>query len=286
MTNVFPPFDSDQPVEPDEPAKKRHRAFSLKRGEVPIRVLIPNLITLMALVAGLTSIRMAIEHRWELAIVAILFAAVLDAMDGRIARLLNSATRFGAELDSLADFVNFGVAPAIIIFIWALGPLKSIGWIVVLVFALCTVLRLARFNIALDAPDEPNWKANYFVGVPAPAGAILVLLPLYLEMLGVQGIKLVTPLILIYTLAIAFLLVSQVPTFSGKLAGEKIKRVYVLPMFLLMGLLAAVLFTYPYATLVSGSLIYLAIIPISVRRYRRKEEMDQADESELDAAAE
>ncbi len=264
MSHVFPPFD------PNEPDRKRGRALPLTRGEVPIRVLIPNIFTLMALCAGLTAIRMAIEHRWDLAVAAILIAAFLDAIDGRIARLLRATTRFGAELDSLADFVNFGVAPGLIIFIWALDDLRSLGWIVVLVFALCAVLRLARFNTSLDAPG-PRWKANYFVGMPAPAGAIVVLLPLYLELLGIPSVRAFTPLILLYTLGIAFLMVSRVPTFSGKLVGERISRNYVLPVFVLAAMFAAVLFTYQYLTLVIGSLLYLAVIPLSVMRYNQME---------------
>ena len=169
---MFPPFDPDR----DE-RKKRPNVFA--RGQVPVRVLIPNIFTLVGLCAGLTAIRMGIEHRWDLAVAALVFAALLDGIDGRVARLLKASSRFGAELDSLADFVNFGVAPAIIMFNWALEDLHSLGWIAVLVFAVCSALRLARFNVSLDATDTPAWKSNYFVGVPAPAGAIILLLPIY-----------------------------------------------------------------------------------------------------------
>src|SRR5919109_358868 len=166
---MFPPFDPDR----DE-RKRRPNLFS--RGQVPVRLLIPSIFTLVGLCAGLTAIRMGIEHRWDLAVAALVFAAFLDGIDGRIARLLKASSRFGAELDSLADFVNFGVAPAIIIFNWALDALRSMGWIVVLIFAVCAALRLARFNVALDRTDLPAWKSGYFVGIPAPAGAIVVLL--------------------------------------------------------------------------------------------------------------
>ena len=151
------------------------------RGQIPTRVLIPNIFTLLGLCAGLTAIRMAIEHRWDLAVAALVFAAFLDGIDGRIARLLKAQSRFGAELDSLADFVNFGVAPAIIIYNWALDDLKSMGWIVVLIYAVCAALRLARFNVALERTDQPAWQKSYFVGVPAPAGAIILLLPIYAQ---------------------------------------------------------------------------------------------------------
>ncbi len=174
---MFPPFDPDR----DE-RKRRPNVFA--RGQVPVRVLIPNIFTLVGLCAGLTAIRMGIEHRWDLAVAALVFAAVLDGIDGRVARLLKASSRFGAELDSLADFVNFGVAPAIIMFNWALEDLHSLGWIAVLVFAVCSALRLARFNVSLDRTDTPAWKSNYFVGVPAPAGAIILLLPIYVQDLG------------------------------------------------------------------------------------------------------
>jgi CDP-diacylglycerol--serine O-phosphatidyltransferase len=161
---MFPPFDPER----DE-RKRRQLVFS--RGQVPVRVLIPNIFTLVGLCAGLTAIRMGIESRWDLAVAALVFAALLDGIDGRVARLLKASSRFGAELDSLADFVNFGVAPAIIMYNWALEDLHSLGWIAVLVFAVCSALRLARFNVALDQSNVPAWKSNYFVGEGASVAA-------------------------------------------------------------------------------------------------------------------
>ena len=149
---MFPPFDPDR-----DDRKRRQLVFA--RGQVPIRVLIPNIFTLVGLCAGLTAIRMGIEHRWDLAVAALVFAAFLDGIDGHVARLLKASSRFGAELDSLADFVNFGVAPAIIMFNWALEDLRSLGWIAVLVFAVCSALRLARFNVALDGPTSRHGRA-------------------------------------------------------------------------------------------------------------------------------
>jgi CDP-diacylglycerol---serine O-phosphatidyltransferase len=260
---MFPPFDPER----DE-RKPRPRVFA--RGQVPIRVLIPNLFTLIGLCAGLTAIRMAIEHRWDLTVAALVFAAFLDGIDGRIARLLKASSRFGAELDSLADFVNFGVAPAIIIYTWALDDLRSTGWIAVLVYAVCAALRLARFNVALDRSDLPAWKGRYFVGVPAPAGAIILLLPIYAQDLGLH-VPSLTPLVLIYTLAIALLMVSRVPTFSGKLIGQKIAREHVPPIFILAALFMALLLTYPMLTLAVGSVLYLGVIPISAYRYFQTE---------------
>ncbi len=260
---MFPPFDPDR----DE-RKKRPNVFA--RGQVPVRVLIPNIFTLVGLCAGLTAIRMGIEHRWDLAVAALVFAAVLDGIDGRVARLLKASSRFGAELDSLADFVNFGVAPAIIVFSWALEDLRSLGWIAVLVFAVCSALRLARFNVSLDATDTPAWKSNYFVGVPAPAGAIILLLPIYVQDLGLH-VPSLTPLVLFYTLGIALLMVSRVPTFSGKLIGQKIAREYVLPVFVAAALFIALLVTFPALTLAVGSIVYLAMIPVSAYRYLAEE---------------
>ena len=150
-----------------------------------MRTLAPNVITLLALCAGLTAIRMAFENRYVLALAAIVFAAILDGIDGRLARFLKGTSRFGAELDSLSDFVNFGVAPALILYFWDLHDLKSAGWIAAMVFAICAGLRLARFNVMIDDPDRPAWTANFFVGMPAPAGAITVLLPIYAVFLGV-----------------------------------------------------------------------------------------------------
>src|ERR1700688_4241580 len=175
---------------------------------IPVRTLVPNIITLLALCAGLTAIRLAVEDRLEWALAAIVFAALLDGIDGRIARMLKGTSRFGAELDSLADFVNFGVAPSLILYFWGLHELKSAGWIAAMVFAICAGLRLARFNVMIDDPDRPAWTANFFVGMPAPAGAITVLLPIYAVFLGLPRSPVLTWLTLLYTLAIALLMVS------------------------------------------------------------------------------
>ena len=264
---MFPPFDPER-----DDGKRRQRVFA--RGQVPIRVLIPNIFTLVGLCAGLTAIRMGIEHRWDLAVAALVFAAFLDGIDGHVARLLKASSRFGAELDSLADFVNFGVAPAIIMFSWALEDMRSIGWIAVLVFAVCSALRLARFNVALDHADVPAWKSNYFVGVPAPAAAIILLLPIYAQDLGLHWPSL-TPLVLLYTIAIALLMVSKVPTFSIKLIGQRIAREHVPPIFVLAAMFIALLLTYPSLTLFLGSVTYLAFIPLSAYRYFQMERADE-----------
>ncbi len=251
---------------------KKRRGFPIIKGKVPIRILVPNFITLMALCAGLTAIRMAMEHRFEMAIYVILIAAFLDGIDGRVARFLNATSRFGAELDSLADFVNFGVVPGLVLFIWTLQEAdhRSLGWIIVLIFAMSMILRLARFNTMLDKPNQPRWKSNYFVGVPAPAGAFLVLFPIYLDLLRLPhlNVKEAYPLVMVYMLLISFLLISRIPTFSGKLVGEKISGEYIAPLFILLGLSAAVLFTYTFAALATGVFLYLLSIVVSARRYQ------------------
>jgi CDP-diacylglycerol--serine O-phosphatidyltransferase len=209
---------------------------------------------------------MAIELRYELAVALIVIAALLDGVDGRLARALRAQSRFGAELDSLADFVNFGVAPAVVVFIWGLGSLRGLGWISVLVFALAMGLRLARFN-AMIGIENPKWQANYFSGMPAPAGAITVLLPLYIDGLGGFDVRSWPVLIACYTLGMAALLVSTIPTFSGKLLGERISRDHVLPAFVGAAALVALLVTYPYGTLTVLTLAYLLSIPFSYRRF-------------------
>src|SRR5690349_3639173 len=170
------------PYEPSQDELRRRRFRP-----IPVRMLVPDCICLLAICAGLTAIRLSTEGRMELAVAAIVFAAALDGIDGRIARLIKGQSKFGAELDSLADFVNFGVAPGLILYFWQLHELGNGGWIAAMVFAISGGLRLARFNASIDDPSKPAVAANYFTGVPAPAGAITVLLPVYLAFLGVTS---------------------------------------------------------------------------------------------------
>src|SRR6188768_2172403 len=214
---VFQPIDPTPP-----PFRRRFKA-------IPVRTLLPNLITLLALCAGLTAIRIASEGRLDLALAAIVFAAALDGIDGRIARMLKGTSRFGAELDSLADFVNFGVAPALILYFWGLHDLKSAGWIAAMVFAICAGLRLARFNVMIDDPNKPAWAGNFFTGIPAPAGAITVLLPIYLNLLGMTVNLGVVWIVFFYVLALGLLMVSRLPVFSGKQFGKRVPPEMVLP---------------------------------------------------------
>jgi len=262
METLFPPFD------PDDSAK-RPRLRQVR--QIPIRIILPNLITLLGLCAGLTAIRMSIEARYSEAVAMIVIAAVLDAIDGRVARLLRSTSRFGAELDSLADFVNFGVAPAMMLYVWLLDGARSIGWIAALVFAICAALRLARFNVAIDGPTKPDWHANFFVGIPAPAGALVVLLPVYLDNLDVPVVPLTLPVVLVYTIAIGLLMVSRLPTWSGKKFGARVPRDAVLPLFVLVVVTAALLLSYTWHVLAAGALAYLIALPFGWRQWRRYE---------------
>ena len=235
---------------------------------IPVRTLVPNVITLLALCAGLTAIRFAAEGTLEWAVYAIVFAAVLDGIDGRVARLLKGTSRFGAELDSLADFVNFGVAPALTLYFWTLHEIKSAGWIAAMVFAIAAGLRLARFNVMMDDPNRPVWAGKFFTGMPAPAGAITVLLPLYVQFLGVPRLSFMAPVTLAYALAIAFLMVSRLPVYSGKRIGTRVPPDLVLLTFVGVVLFFAMLISYPWEVLTIGTVLYLVSLPFGVLSYR------------------
>jgi CDP-diacylglycerol---serine O-phosphatidyltransferase len=236
---------------------------------IPVRMLVPNIITLLALCAGLTAIRLTIEGRIELALGAIVFAAVLDGIDGRVARLIKGQSRFGAELDSLADFVNFGVVPGLILYFWKLNELANVGWIAVMVFAISGGLRLARFNVAIDDPNKPAYAENFFTGVPAPAGALCVLLPIYLSLLGAPALPAIV--IAVYVLVIAFLMVSRLPVFSGKKVGARVPREMVLPVIVFVILFIALLIGYPWHVLSAGTVLFLCSLPIGYMSYREHE---------------
>jgi CDP-diacylglycerol--serine O-phosphatidyltransferase len=273
----FSPFDRDRLDD------KRLR-FRL----IPARMLLPNLITLLALCAGITAIRLAVEDKLEWAVAAIVFAATLDGIDGRLARMLKGTSRFGAELDSLADFVNFGVAPALMLYFWGLRELGDLGWIAGLVFAISTGLRLARFNVMVDDPNKPAWAAKFFTGVPAPAGAIIVLLPIYLSFLGVPRLPGTAHFTLVYTFAIAVLMVSRLPVFSGKRVGKRVAPEMVLPVLVMVVLFFAVLIAFPWKVLTIGTLCYLASLPfgyLSYRQHQRKDAAAVADPAASNAPA-
>jgi CDP-diacylglycerol--serine O-phosphatidyltransferase len=260
---------------PFTPFKRRRDRQRLRRFRaIPVRILVPNLITLLALCAGLTAIRFAVEGKLEWSLGAIVFAAVLDGIDGRVARLLKGTSRFGAELDSLADFVNFGVAPALILYFWTLHELKSAGWIAALVFAIAAGLRLARFNVMIDDPNRPAWAGNFFVGMPAPMGAITVLLPVYMHFLDVPQVVIIPQVTFVYTLAIGFLMVSRLPVYSGKRLGTRVPPDLVLIVFIGVVLFFALLISYPWEVLTIGTIVYLASLPFGVLSYREHARRD------------
>jgi CDP-diacylglycerol---serine O-phosphatidyltransferase len=249
------------PVDPKYPEMRRRRFRP-----IPVRMLVPNVITLLAICAGLTAIRLSTEGRMELAVAAIVFAAVLDGVDGRVARMIKGQSKFGAELDSLADFVNFGVAPGLILYFWQLHELNNGGWIAAMVFAISGGLRLARFNATMDDPNKPAFAANFFTGVPAPAGAILALLPIYLAFLGLPRPP--AMLTALYTLLIAFLMVSRLPVFSGKTIRMRVPPEMVLPVFVSVVFFIALLIGYPWHILSAGSVLYLLSLPAGWKSYR------------------
>src|SRR5213596_1441766 len=252
------------PIEPNSPEVRRPRFRP-----IPVRMLVPNVITLLAICAGLTAIRLSIEGRMELAVAAIVFAAALDGIDGRVARMIKGQSKFGAELDSLADFVNFGVAPGLILYFWQLHEIHNGGWIAAMVFAISGGLRLARFNATMDDPNKPAFAANYFTGVPAPAGAITVLLPIYLAFLGLP--KPHPTLTALYTLLIAFLMVSRLPVFSGKTIRMRVPPEMVLPVFVSVIFFIALLIGYPWHILSAGSVLFLLSLPAGWKSYRDHE---------------
>ncbi|MGB7287517.1 MAG: CDP-diacylglycerol--serine O-phosphatidyltransferase [Salaquimonas sp.] len=239
--------------------------------DIPFRMLLPNILTLLAICSGLTSIRFAIEGRIELALGAIILAAILDGIDGRVARFLKSSTPFGAQMDSLADFVNFGVAPAMVLYFTLLDELRPFGWVAALIYAMSACLRLARFNVQLDTPNKPPFQSDFFVGVPAPAGAMIALLPLYLVQLGFEENLLIDVLATVYIILVGLLMVSNIPTYSGKSLGKRIPRTIALPMILAVVVLVALLLSYPWAVLSIVAVAYLGALPWGISYYKKLE---------------
>ncbi|MCO6186554.1 CDP-diacylglycerol--serine O-phosphatidyltransferase [Rhizobium sp. L1K21] len=254
---------------PDKSEEEHLSARGPRLKEIPLRLIIPNLITVLAICAGLTGIRFAIEFRYELAVQMVLIAALLDGIDGRVARLLKASTKFGGQMDSLADIINFGVAPALVLYIFALDRIHSLGWIAAMAFAICSGLRLARFNVMAESAVKAPWQSEFFVGVPAPAGAFLVLAPVYLSFLGMQPTATTAYFSAVYTLIIGALLISRVPVWSGK-SGTRIPRGYTLPLIMAVVLLVAILMVYPWQTLVVAVACYLISLPFGARAWQKK----------------
>ena len=243
--------------------------------EIPLRMVLPNLITVLAICAGLSGIRFAFEGRFETAVAMVLFAAFLDGIDGRLARMMKATSKFGAQMDSLADIVNFGVAPALVLYAFLLDRAGSPGWIAALLFAIACGLRLARFNVLDEDLERPAWQAEYFVGVPAPAGAVLVLLPVYLAFIGVyEPSRIIAFVASGFTVLAAFLLASRIPVYSGK--KLRVPRDRVMPLILAVALGLLLLFSYPWQTLSAGVIAYLIFLPLSVRAYAKRAQIEEA----------
>lgn len=254
---------------PDAVSTNPDAARGPRLKEIPLRLIVPNLITVLAICAGLTGIRYAIEFRYEMAVQMVLIAAFLDGIDGRIARMMKATSKFGAQMDLLADIINFGVAPAMVLYIFVLDQARSLGWIAALIYAIAAGLRLARFNVMSERDIKAPWQSSYFVGVPAPAGAFLVLLPVYVSFLGVAPNTTMALVSAAYTLCIAALLISRVPVWSGK-SGSRVPRNYMMPIILGVVFVVATLSVYPWQTLSAAVVAYLASLPFGARAWQRK----------------
>lgn len=265
METIFPPYEPEP-----TPPQRRFRP-------VPIRMLIPNLVTLLALAAGLTAVKFALEGRFDMASISIMVAAVLDGLDGRIARALGGTSRFGAELDSLADFVSFGCAPALVLYMWVMKDLKTAGWIAGLVLAFAQALRLARFNVMIDSPQKPEWQKAFAVGVPAPSGAMMALLPLNLHLAGLPQFVGESVVVMIWTILSGILAVSWLPTFSGKGLKTPVSRQWAIPLLLVAGIVALLLVIHPFETVSALTLIYVGCLPVSARAYLKRKRQDEAE---------
>jgi len=262
-----------------EPQKKNFKIVTSKR----TRVILPNIFTLVGVCIGLSSIKFAFDGRFEISILAIIIAAVIDGLDGRIARLIKGASKVGKELDSLTDVISFGVAPAFIVYFWKLNELGRVGWLICLIYVICVALRLARFNVTSEA--EPSWRDNFFEGIPSPAGGVLVLIPLVFSFseFNIFNINydIIVPLVFIMT---SILLISKVPTYSLK----KIVVPRRMTIFLLFSVILyfGLLLIYTFNTIVISGIVYLLIIPVSTVHYYRinkkfKTQFDDNDDEDI-----
>jgi CDP-diacylglycerol--serine O-phosphatidyltransferase len=254
---------------------RRVTSFSINR-------MIPNVLTLLALCAGMTAIRYATMEKYEAAAIALIIAGILDGLDGRMARLLKANSSFGAQLDSLSDFLSFGVAPAIVLYFWSISQLGPLGWVIALFFAACCALRLARFNTQLDV-ELPPYAYNFFTGVPAPAAAGLVLVPMFFAFEWGDAVARAPWLNAISMAAVAVLMVSRVPTISLK--RIRIQHHQVVPALLVVGVLAAFATTAPWPLLTAVGLLYLFSIPFSVARFYKLKRTYEAPQPSAAAAA-
>ena len=248
----------------------------------PLIHLVPNMFTVLALCAGLTSIRYALDGRFELAVALVVVAGVLDGLDGRSARLLKISSKLGAQLDSLADFLSFGVAPAMLVYLWSLNQVPAFGWALALLFATCCAMRLARFNTELEDTDRPVWMSRFFTGMPAPAAAGCAMIPMLIAFAFDAQWPRAWPLNAVMLIAIAHLMVSRIPTFSIKTVLVRVRPEWVLPTLIGVGLLVAALSSAPWHTLLAVGVMYLASLPVgwwSAYQLRRRDEAERATEA-------
>ena len=260
-----------------EQPKKNFKIVTSKK----TRVILPNIFTLVGVCIGLSSIKFALDGRFEISILAIIIAAVIDGLDGRIARLIKGASKVGKELDSLTDVISFGVAPAFIMYFWKLNELGRVGWLICLIYVICVALRLARFNVSSEA--EPSWRDNFFEGIPSPAGGVIVLIPLIFSFSDLKifnlNYNIIVPIFFIMT---SILLISKIPTYSLK----KIVVPRRMTIFLLFSIILyfGLLLIYTFNTIVISGIIYLFIIPVSIFHYYhiKKKFKTQFDDSEDD----
>jgi len=240
------------------------------------RVILPNMLTLIGVCIGLTSIRFALDGKFEFAIIAIIFAALIDGLDGRIARLIKGTSKVGKELDSLTDMISFGVAPAFVMYFWKLNTLGRFGWLVCLIYVICVALRLARFNV--NSNQEPSWRDNFFEGVPSPAGGILVLTPLIISLTNFNYIQLNYDIIVpAFFITTSLLLISKFPSYSFKKIVIQRKTT----IFLLFGIVLffGLLLIYPFNVISISAVIYLLILPISFFHYQKLKKQNQDKDS-------
>ena len=262
--------------------EQKKNNFKIVAEKKNARVILPNMLTLIGVCIGLTSIRFALDGRFELAIIAIIFAALIDGLDGRIARLIKGTSKVGKELDSLTDMISFGVAPAFVMYFWNLNSLGRFGWLLCLVYVICVALRLARFNI--NSSQEPSWKDNFFEGVPSPAGGILVLTPLIISLSGFDYFQLnYNTIVPIFFIVTSFLLISKFPTYSFK----KIVIPRRTTIFLLFGIVLffGLLLIYTFNVIALSVVIYVLLLPISYlhfQKIKKKHENDKIQDEDDD----
>ena len=276
MTTPFASFDPNGQKEDSQSDRNYKR--------VPLRLILPNVVTLLAMCAGLTAIRFAFEENWWWALAAIVFAAFLDGIDGRVARFLKGTSKFGAELDSFSDFLSFGVAPALILYLWILDRIPTLGWIAAMIYAICNALRLARFNLSIGEKKKEGWRLYFLVGVPAPSGALVVLLPVTLYLIGlVPQQQYVAFGVICYTVFISLLMVSRIPTYSGKTLGSKVRRDFVFPILVGFVIYVALTVSFPVTMLASLTTLYLFSIPFACRSWIWHKRQENEEQNSVEA---